>query len=332
MKPDCGQFETLINASLDGELTPEEERSCRDHLGACAECRSLCEQLELARGVLRASPNPVPPQSLLAAIGADAQAELRSHDQLVTLWGRWRGPAAVAVAAAAVLMVFAGPWHGEQQHDQPAFTAATVEEAQQAVETEAPSETLIAEEPQLLPAEAAVSAEPAAISAEPVRPRRAERIAALPAGAPQPQTPAEETPADDDRGAAVVSGPELAFARRAMTEPAAATTPVMGRQHAAMQAQTPRITMHAEELKPVLSGPSRIELELASGVIARMVVDKFIAEHMVETPATLLAVVTDTPTSELGPVLTEDVDNAEFGLSFTESMRRALTEKENQVP
>jgi len=72
---------------------------------------------------------------------------------------------------------------------------------------------------------------------------------------------------------------------------------------------------------------------MATGVVAGMVLDQYVAEHMVESSATMLSVVTDMPTSELGPAIAEEEDETgSFGFSFTDAMRRALTESENDLP
>jgi hypothetical protein len=146
----------------------------------------------------------------------------------------------------------------------------------------------------------------------------------------------EPTPAP-----AEVAEPEVETVR----EPALASAPVSGEPASAvgepLMAEADRATVIAMgprttvEDEPTLA-PARspeLETEMATGVIAEMVLNQYVAEHMVESSSTMLSVVTDTPTSELGPVLAEDEDEpGSFGFSFTDAMRRALTESENQVP
>jgi hypothetical protein len=161
------------------------------------------------------------------------------------------------------------------------------------------------------------------------------------AGSPPSGTAADEDPvdahevADASEPVTAERPPEPLLASAPVQEAEAVTSrePVLSEvERATVVAVGPRTTMEAEtELSP--ARPSELEAEMATGVVAGMVLDQFVAEHMVESSSTLLSVVTDTPTSELGPVITEDENEpGSFGFSFTDAMRRALTESENQLP
>jgi predicted anti-sigma-YlaC factor YlaD len=51
----------LLSALLDGELTPDEERSVRAHLDQCAECRAELQLISGARTLVRDLPAVDPP-------------------------------------------------------------------------------------------------------------------------------------------------------------------------------------------------------------------------------------------------------------------------------
>ncbi len=93
-----------------------------------------------------------------------------------------------------------------------------------------------------------------------------------------------------------------------------------------MVAMAPRIApgeaaIEAEEP----AEPSSLETEVATGVVARMVIDRYIANNVVQSRPTLLALITDTPATEAGPALADEAASDRFNLRFTESMRQVLT-------
>lgn len=336
MKQGCDAFETLISSSLDGQLTPEEADACRRHVDSCERCHDLGERMGGVREVLRATPSPEAPQGLLASIKADAEREMRRHDRVAAFWSRWRVSTAIAAAAAAVLLIVVASQQMKGPEQQMPATAAIEQPTVAVAEPEPSVDAAIAEaEVEAEEAQAVVVPEPAIAAAPPVREARP-TIARAPEAASRADAVREEVaaevPAAQPEEVAAPTEPKLAFAPPAAgREAEPATEPVLTQPRAALIAEAPRTTLDSEAaLAP--AGPSPLELELASSVVARMVVDKFIADHMVETPATLLSVVTDTPTSELGRVVTEEVENGGFGLSFTDAMRRALSDKENQLP
>ncbi|MFW6437851.1 MAG: hypothetical protein ACOCZ7_02450 [Armatimonadota bacterium] len=343
MSYDNTAFEQL-SAFLDGELTQEEARGVQERLEESEEYRALHEQMSSAREVLRSTACPEVPVGLLASIKADARAEMREA-AAVSIWQRWRAPVAgVAVAAAVLLAVFT-PWQGLQRVEQPAGVSPVME-----------SPAAVAENPIDAPAEAQVAAveeEPAEGAAEPESededamtagtsetPTRVARAArpvvrastTAAAASAEDASPADthSEPPSDPKPAAE---PVLALAPQSAEPSAASVAPVLTEPRGTTTvAQGPRTTVN-DTVSLAPSTPSSLESEMAAGVVAGMVLDQFVAEQMVESSATMLSVVTDMPTSELGPNIAEDEDDAgSFGFSFTDAMRRALTESENDLP
>jgi len=71
----CEQYWELISASLDGALTPEEQRRLEAHLAGCPECRSLWEELSGLEAELREleSPSQGFADAVMAAAAATEQ-------------------------------------------------------------------------------------------------------------------------------------------------------------------------------------------------------------------------------------------------------------------
>ena len=341
MNEKCGRFETLISTSLDGELSPEEADACHAHLSVCADCRRLSERLEGARQVLRSTPEPEAPVGLLEAIRADAEREMEREDAVLTLWSRWRAPALAAVAAAAVLL--AAVYLPRMHHvDEVApVSPATEESAITVADPDRPEEVAVApeeDEEAYVPSEPEIASVPEETQTAPTPPptessaREDVRVEAphvsVPASVPEV---VDEEPTAEPAEVADPSPPELAHASSEAPAARPKTEPVLADSSEMMIAEVPRTTLTGEDAAP-LSGPSSLEMEIANSVVARMVVDHYINETMVEAPSTLLAVITDSPPSEFGPLLTEDFENGSFGASFTETIRRVLSETENGLP
>ncbi len=353
----CTGDNTLLSARLDGELTPAEEAQCAEHLARCDRCRAQYEALAKARELLRAVPSPAPPADLLPAIRAQAEARMQPEQAAAELlrtvpppvpptdllpairtaaaaqmrrdqatrafWARWRAPAAVAAAAAVLLAVFVP--RGPAPVDEGATVAAIAPEAPIAAVVQ-PSAPIVAETPAET-APASVEPAPVALAMASPRPRgAARRAAATPSGpgaavegSPSSEAPAAASP-EPVVAVAPAEVPTGAIADVAPIAPPAAAAPA----HVAL---TPRTTTADAEMAALpAAAPSALEAEFAAGVVARMMVDKFVSEHFIESSPTLLSVVTDTPAAELGPVLAENGEAAgRFSLCFTQSMRRALS-------
>ena len=101
----CEDYTELLSARLDGELTPEEEKTLEDHLNICADCRAVAEDLERIHLSFE-DLEPVPAPDSLAR---DVMAKIEGP-KVVPLFRR---PAFQAVAGlAACLVLCVGLWQG----------------------------------------------------------------------------------------------------------------------------------------------------------------------------------------------------------------------------
>lgn len=113
----CASCQAKLSAYLDGELGDAEASALRGHLRTCAACSAESQREAQVIDGLRQLPSMDPPPAMWQAIRAqladreiaDAEAPLRTR-----LWRRlmplapwaWRGLGGVAVATAAVLMLW----------------------------------------------------------------------------------------------------------------------------------------------------------------------------------------------------------------------------------
>ena len=116
----CEDYTELLSARLDGELTPEEEKTLEDHLNICPECRAVAE--DLARIHLSFEDlEPVPaPENFTREV-----MEKIEGPKVVPLFRRPGFKAAAGLAACLVLCV--GLWQGgmfRQEQDIPAEARA----------------------------------------------------------------------------------------------------------------------------------------------------------------------------------------------------------------
>lgn len=350
MKDECVARQSMFSAWLDGRLSAAEAAECAEHLEGCERCRAVYQRLSATRELLRAVPRPEAPAELLPAILAGIERELAAERSVVEMlhvlpqprpprellpaivvaaetefkrergvqafWAR-RRVAAVAVAAAAAILLAVLVPHGSlprlDDHQAlpmappgPAVAVAPVEDgpaAPMTVEVAEPtpraeSERRVAGRSSWRPTEAIPTAPPAA----------------------EPEAPI---------GA---SEPVLAMAPIASSaEALAAATPIAPGESTprAPLAPAPRNTPVDTEVEALVVVEAS---ELAAGIIAHMAVEKFVSEHLIASAPTLLAVVTDVPSSQLGSALAAEDEDSGFGLCFTESMRRALSASENQFP
>jgi anti-sigma factor RsiW len=108
----CHSIETLSVALLDDELVAEERRELELHMLDCASCRQHLESERTELAMIRKALVPPPTPDLLKAriaraLDAEDAAAIRSGRRR---WSRWFLPgSAMAAAAAALLVVFAGP-------------------------------------------------------------------------------------------------------------------------------------------------------------------------------------------------------------------------------
>lgn len=351
MKDDCVARHVTLSALLDGRLTPAESAECAEHLESCERCRAAYERLSAARDLLRGLPPPEapadllpailagvereladeratvemlhslpaprPPRDLLPAIVSAAETELRRERVAQVFWGRWRVATVAIAAAAAVLLAVFVP-----------RSFAPPPDGHQALPIVAPGPevaVLPAEEPPAVVSAEATEPKPAAASVRRVARRTSSAVTEPAPAASTTVPPAPIAPVE----------PVLAMAPIAPSaEVLSAATPIGPAEPSgrAALALAPRNTVADTEVgSPAMAPASGLESDLAAGIVARMMVDKFVSEHLIESAPTLLAVVTDVPSSQLGPALAAEGDDAGFGLRFTESMRQALTASENQI-
>ncbi|MFW5869122.1 MAG: hypothetical protein ACOCX2_14955 [Armatimonadota bacterium] len=233
---------------------------------------------------------------------------------------------------------------------QPAAAPPAETEAMVAEDTHDPADEDAAEEDEAVAVEVAENAaEDAAVDDAPSSEAPSGEMAAQPESSPArvaravPSSPPSSAASDDvsrieseetSEAEPPAPEPQLAAAPPGGAAVASGTGPLLSdSEDAPTIARAPRMTIE-DDPRIGDAGPSgRIESEMMTGVVAGVVLDQFVARNMVETSTTMLSVVTDMPTSELGPsVASDDDDTGSFGFSFTEAMRRALSESENQVP
>lgn len=102
---DCGYFEELISAELDGELSDAEKEALRAHLEHCENCRAYREALRAVAGT--AADLPDPPATLTGRIMDAVRREAgRKPKTKVVPFARYLR--AGALAAAAALVIWAG--------------------------------------------------------------------------------------------------------------------------------------------------------------------------------------------------------------------------------
>jgi hypothetical protein len=97
----CGEYNEILSAYLDGELSPSERVDLLQHMASCPECRAALDEYRAIGSRLRALPPVQVPESLTASVymhTVDAPPR-----RLLVLTNRMAYPAA---AIAAVLMVF----------------------------------------------------------------------------------------------------------------------------------------------------------------------------------------------------------------------------------
>lgn len=328
MKHPGAALEAQLSAMLDGELSAEEAAAVEGHLSSCAQCRGVLAELRGARELLEAMPPVAPPPDLLAAIKRDAATEMARGESVVSVfWLRWRAPVAGLAAAAAVMLAVLAPWQSGDRGSDPAVCIVPGHQPLVAEQAQPVAGDIAATESETIIAEVTRAPEAGAAMSGVSRGSRAARPSAR-----GRRVVREEAAAGEAETSAPVSAevePVLAFApQNAERASARAAGPVFAEARPVMVASRTTIDEDAE-LEPV--GPSPVEAELATGIVARMVLDKYIGEHLVQSSSNMLAVVTETPSAELGTMLADD-DDASFGLCFTDAMRRALTETENRLP
>jgi anti-sigma factor RsiW len=94
----CEHCEELMNARLDGELTPEDARLLDDHLAQCPACRKLNQDLTFLQEGLKSLAQD-PPADLTAAVMAQLESET------IQTTPRKKRPWLAGICAAAVVLL-----------------------------------------------------------------------------------------------------------------------------------------------------------------------------------------------------------------------------------
>ncbi len=298
MKRECRAVRRALHAYLDGELPPDQAERVSAHMQACGDCRGALQAARATRDLLRSQPQPEPPPGLAAAIKARAYEEL-AHPVRAAF--DWRTALVPAAAAAGLMLALA-------------LTLNLVRQ---------PGPTEVAETP--APVAGALHQAPDVVPAQIARP---------PAADAQPEMTLAATPSPTRhrtiRRARQPAEVEFAFAHDALPPvPVRTGTVVVPAQPEVRAALAcgPRISPVTASLsvRGYAKAAAPAEDEFAKGVVAGMLLKKFIQEHLVESTSTLLAVTTGTPSEDLGPAVATHGDDADrFSLCFTQAMRRAL--------
>jgi anti-sigma factor RsiW len=74
--PECNAIQPELDAYLDGELAPPEQRSVERHLEECAACRAELELLRAVTGSLRQVERPAPSEAMRRRLFAQVAADL----------------------------------------------------------------------------------------------------------------------------------------------------------------------------------------------------------------------------------------------------------------
>ena len=120
---ECREWMEQISASLDGELSPEEEQALEEHLAECRDCRTAMALLQSMAKVMRED-TVQPPEKL--AEGTRYLFEQEKKDRGFR-WKRWRFTAIAAVICLALFGVIKlAPWSAGSGGASAPMTAAGV--------------------------------------------------------------------------------------------------------------------------------------------------------------------------------------------------------------
>lgn len=105
----CKEYETLISAFLDGELSGEERAETAAHLAACPACRRYFDDLAAIHDVLDREEAPLPEgfaEAVMARVRTTPQEGKEEPAVILLHWRRWAALAACCAFAALGLWVF----------------------------------------------------------------------------------------------------------------------------------------------------------------------------------------------------------------------------------
>ncbi len=105
--PDCGHYQALISAKLDGELSPEEEAELQAHLESCPDCRLVYDAfLELSHAVAGLGEEPEPAdltEKIMARVREEAGESAKPAAAQPRRHWRWRS--VLPLAACLILLI-----------------------------------------------------------------------------------------------------------------------------------------------------------------------------------------------------------------------------------
>jgi len=334
MKRECRAIRRALHAYLDGELPPDRAERVHTHTLACAECGEALRIAAATRDLLRSQPEPEAPPGLAAAIKARAHQELAQPVRVAFDWRRAVVPVAAAaglILALAITLNLARRPSAVEVAEAPAPVVETSHTAPDLAPAEITEPPAADAQVQMTPV-----AESSAPRRRPVHAARSEESAPPAEDATaeaEGDTPTELALEPTEIAPARPAEVAFAFAHEALPPVPVRTGTVVAPappETGEMVAWAPRLsrvtdTLRAEE--SVEAATPFLADELATGVVAGMLLNKFIEDHLIDTTSTLLAVTTGTPSEDLGTaVVTGGGDGDRFSLCFTQAMRRALAQ------
>jgi CBS domain-containing protein len=168
----CHECSEKMTAYMEGELSAEAEAQVVAHVDSCTECRRTLESLRAVVGAVTSLPDVAPPPELRADISR-AVTEHATQQRPRTLLRRTRYiTSALAAAAAALVVIWAGTTHlsrqgtMEMRGELPASAPIVAERVADEVTAETEPTMAAAEEPAGEEAEVMLGAAPAEIADE----------------------------------------------------------------------------------------------------------------------------------------------------------------------
>lgn len=133
----CEEYAELLDAFVDGELSPEEMARVRAHLDGCGGCRAYVDDALAIRAAFPGVEDTPAPEGFAASVMAKIAAEAAPRTEAVSRRGAgksrsagWRGWAAAAVAAClAAAVLLASPLDGREGNDAAAPQSRSAAEA-----------------------------------------------------------------------------------------------------------------------------------------------------------------------------------------------------------
>ena len=122
----CEEYEALISAFLDGELSEAERSELSEHLPACPACQRYFDDLVAIHDALEQEEVPVPEgfaEAVMARVGETPQEKAKSKVIRFPRWRRWAALAACCAIAAAGLWGLQGGGLSGRNADAPQTAA-----------------------------------------------------------------------------------------------------------------------------------------------------------------------------------------------------------------